>query len=222
MNAKNINARMIVLTLGVAACTVASAQTAGTVIGKIGYNHFYPQVDSGEVQNLGVPGAKADLNDAGNLYGSMTYMISDNVSTELAIGVPPKHDLIGRGTIAALGKIGTVDVLPLALVAQYRFFDANTAFRPYVGAGVVRAMFRNEKATDSLKAALGPDTTFSIDSAWGSMLQAGFTYAINDKWFFDASVAPFFIKSTARTSSGQSVKLRVNPVGVNMAIGYRF
>ncbi len=68
----------------------------------------------------------------------------------------------------------------------------------------------------------GSPTTLSIDSVWGLTTQIGFSYALNEKWFIDGAVIPMFIKSTARLSTGQTVDATVNPVGVNLSVGYRF
>lgn len=200
-----------------------SAQTAGTIMLKGGYNEFYPQVKSGDI--TGVPGGKIDVKRAGQLFGSVAYMISDNIATELSIGVPPNHDIYGAGTVSPVGKIATTDILPPGLSLQYRFFSPESSFRPYVGIGVVRGMFRNTKTEPVLTAITnptGPATTMKIENAWGSMAQFGMTYAVDTKWFIDAAVVPTYLKTIAHLSTGQSVEAKVSPVGVNVSLGYRF
>lgn len=212
-----------VLAICMTVCGTAAAQTAGTVMVKGGYNQFYPQIKSDDI--TGVPGGKIDVGKAGNVFGSVAYMLTDNIATEFTLGAPPNHDIYASGTIAAAGKIASADILPPALSIQYRFFEAKSAFRPYVGIGVIRAMFRNAKGTPTLTAITnpgGPETTISIDSAWGLATQAGCSYALNDKWFIDGAIVPMFLKTTARLSTGQTVDVRINPVGVNLSLGYRF
>ena len=215
--------KLSVLAICMTTCGAAAAQTAGTVMIKGGYNHFDTHVTSGDI--TGSPGAKIDVGQAGNVFGSIAYMLTDNIATELTLGLPPNHDIYASGTIAAVGKIASADILPLALSIQYRFFEAKSAFRPYVGIGVVRGMFRNVKGTPTLTAIThpgGPETTASIDSVWGLTIQAGFSYALNDNWFIDCVIVPMFIKTTARLSTGQTVEAKVNPVGFNLSVGYRF
>lgn len=220
---KITNLVLSAFTICMGTCGMAAAQTAGTVMIKGGYNHFYPQVKSDDIS--GVPGAKIDVGKAGDVFGSIAYMLTDNIATELMLGVPPNQDIYGSGTIAAAGKIASADVLPPALSIQYRFFEAKSAFRPYVGLGIIRAMFRNVKGTPTLTALTnpgGPETTVSIDSMWGMSAQVGVSYALNDKWFIDGAVIPMFIKTTARLSTGQTVDTKINPIVVNLSVGYRF
>lgn len=204
-------------------CGAVAAQTAGTVLVKGGYNEFYPQVKSGDI--TGFPGAKIDVSKAGGVFGSVTYMLTDNIATEFSLGVPPNHDIYASGTIAAAGKIASADILPPFLSLKYRFYEAHSSFRPYVGFGIIHASFRNAKGTSMLTAIshpAGTETTISIDSGWGLSAQIGVAYALNDKWFVDGAIIPSFLKTTARLSTGQTVDVKVNPVGVNLAVGYRF
>src|SRR6476660_1844485 len=81
----------------------AMAQTRSVWSAKVGYNHFFPKVKSGDL--TGVPGGKVDVGDGGGPFVSAAYMFSDNVSAELGFGVPPRLDIEGRGTIQQAGKI---------------------------------------------------------------------------------------------------------------------
>src|SRR5687767_3392748 len=99
--------------------STAIAQTSGTWLIKGGYNHLFPQVKSGDI--TGVPNGKVDVSDGGSLFGSIAYMITDNVATELTLGVPPKHDITGDGSIAAAGKIANAKIVPPMLSLQHRF-----------------------------------------------------------------------------------------------------
>jgi outer membrane protein len=96
-----------------------AAQSDGTWGAKAGYNQFRPQVESGDI--TGVPGAKVDVDKGGAVFGSVSYMITDNISGELAFGVPPKLDIKGDGVIAQAGKIADTKVWSPILMGQYRF-----------------------------------------------------------------------------------------------------
>jgi outer membrane protein W len=109
------------------------AQSAGTWSGKIGYNEFRPKVDSGDI--TGVPNGKIDVGNGGSVFGSATYMLTDQTSVELAFGVPPKLDIVGRGTIEKAGKIADTKVWSPILMFQYRLGSPDSLFRPYIGIG---------------------------------------------------------------------------------------
>jgi len=151
-------------------------------------------------------------------------MFSDNVSAELGFGIPPKLDIEGRGTIAQAGKIADAKVVSPILVLQYRFRRADAVLRPYVGLGATYTWYNSVNTTPILSTLTNPGgvTTATIDNAWGAVAQIGATYKLNKHWFVDGSIGPTRIKTTARLSTGQSVNVKLDPVLVNLAVGYRF
>ena len=200
----------------------AMAQTKSVWSVKAGYNHFFPQAKSGDI--TGVPGGTVDVGDGGGALVSAAYMFSDNVSAELGFGIPPKLDIEGRGTIAQAGKIADAKVVSPILVLQYRFRRPDAVFRPYVGVGATYTWYNSVTTTPILSTLTNPGgvTTATIDNAWGAVAQIGATYKLNKHWFVDGSVGPTRIKTTARLSTGQSVNVKIDPVLVNLAVGYRF
>ena len=200
----------------------AVAQTKSVWSVKAGYDHLFPQVKSGDM--TGVPGGKVDVGDGGGPFVSAAYMFSDNVSAELGFGVPPKLDIEGRGTIEQAGKIADAKVLSPILMFQYRFGRPDAVFRPYVGLGATYTMYNNVTTTPILSMLTNPSgvTTATIDNAWGAVAQIGATYKLNKHWFVDGSIVPSRVKTTAHLSTGQSVELKVNPLLVNLGVGYRF
>ncbi len=217
-------AKVLALAVALLAANQASAQTAGTWLVKAGYNRITPKVTSGDLSAPSLPGTKVDVDSADSLILTGAYMITDNVSTELFLGLPYKHDLVGDGSIKGVGKIGTVEQLPPTLMLQYRFLEAKSGFRPYIGLGATYAKFQKETGSAALTALTNPGgaTTLRVDDAWGVTAQLGATYAFNEKWFADFSVQKTYIKTTAHLSTGQSIDTRLDPVSVNFSIGYRF
>ena len=199
-----------------------AAQSEGVWSVKAGYNQFRPQVKSGDI--TGVPGAKVDVDKGGAVFGSASYMLTDNISAEFAFGVPPKLAIKGDGVIAQAGKIAETKVWSPILMAQYRFGNATSMLRPYVGFGASYVKFRDVETTPILSVLTNPggSTSASIDSAWGPVAQLGVTYNFGGKWFLDSSIVPMRLKSTAHLSTGQKVDVRVNPILVNLAIGVHF
>jgi outer membrane protein len=200
----------------------AVAQTESVWSVKAGYNYLFPQVKSGDI--TGVPGGKVDIGDGGGPFVSAAYMFSDHVSAELGFGVPPKLDIEGRGTIEQVGKIADAKVLSPILMFQYRFGRPDAVFRPYVGLGATYTKFISVTTTPILSMLTNPGgvTTATIDNAWGAVAQIGATYNLNKHWFVDGSIVPARVRTTARLSTGQSVNVKVDPVLVNLAAGYRF
>lgn len=212
-----------------AAMTVASAasaqQTAGTWLGTVGVNKITPKVDSGDVTAPALPGTKTDVGSDTKPRFTIGYMVTDNISGELDLGLPYKHELSGAGAIQGTGKLATAEVLPPTLFVQYRFLNADSMFRPYVGLGFTYAMFQKERGSGQLTAILntgGPGATFKLDDKAAASFQIGGTVKINEKWFLDASVIKTKLKTTAHYSTGQTQEVRLDPLAVNFSIGYAF
>src|SRR5437868_7065072 len=119
--------------LGAAATLLASgaafAQAAGSVIVYAGAAQITPQVESGDLTAPSLAGTKVDVKKASSFVGGVTYFWTDNISIDLPIAAPFKHDVVGAGAIDGTGKLGTVKSLPMTLLAQYRFGDASSTFR---------------------------------------------------------------------------------------------
>ena len=212
-----------------AALTVASAasaqQSAGTWLGTLGINKITPKVDSGDVSAPALPGTKADVGTDTKPRFAIAYMLTDNISGEIDLGLPYKHDLIGAGAIQGTGKLGTSEVLPPTAFVQYRFLPANSMFRPYVGLGITYAMFQKETGSGQLTALLntgGPGTTFKLDDKWALSYQIGGTVKINEKWFIDATVIKTKLKTMVHFSTGQTQDVRLDPLAVSVSVGYNF
>ncbi len=217
--------KMFVPMLAAAASTAASAQVAGTYSLAAAFNKITPHVESGDVSAPALPGTKADVGSDTEPLLIATYMISGHVSLEAAIGLPYKHDLTGAGAIAGTGKLGSTEVLPPTAFLQYRFFEANAVIRPFVGLGITYAYFRKETGSAQLTALIntgGPATTFRIDNKWAATPQIGIAAVLDRKWFASAAITKTYLKTAAHYSTGQSLDLRLNPISINMGIGYRF
>jgi outer membrane protein len=208
---------------GVAAS--ASAQSTGQWIGTVGINKITPKVDSGNVSAPALPESKADVGSDTKPIFNVAYMFTDNISAEMDLGVPYKHTLYGAGSLEGTGKLGTSEVLPPTAFIQYRFFQPEALIRPYLGAGLTYAYFQKERGSSQLTAILntgGPGATFKLDNQWAGSVQAGASLRIDKNWFVDVAVIKTFLKTDAHYSTGQTQKLKLDPLAVSVGIGYKF
>ncbi len=214
------------LTSLLAATGAAQAQSAGSWLVRAGATRLMPHVDSGNMSAPSLPNTKVDIGDDTKLSGGITYMVTDNWSVDFPLALPFKHDIVGAGAIAGVGKLGEVTALPITLFMQYRFNEASTAFRPYLGAGLTYSKLYDETGSATLSAITGGSpsnpTTLSSDSRFGVTLQAGVTYSLNEHWFVDGAVVKSFVKTKATLSTGQTIDVKLNPVAVMLGIGYKF
>lgn len=217
--------KLLALAGAMTAASVASAQSAGAWLGTIGINKISPKVESGNISAPALPDTKAAVGDDTKPIFNIAYMFTDHVSTELDLGVPYTSEFIGDGSIKGAGKLGTSDVLPPTLFIQYRFLDAGAKFRPYVGLGATYAYFRKETGSGQLTALIntgGPATSFSLKNKAAVSFQLGASVALNQRWFASVGVIKTYLKTTATYSTGQTQDIKLDPVSMNVGIGYRF
>ena len=205
---------------------VAQAQQAGSMMARIGVTQITPDVSSGNLSAPSFAGTQADILSNTQPSGGFTYMVTDSIAIDVPIAPQFKHNIVGTGAIAGVGKIGEVKALPVTVVAQYRFMEAKSAFRPYVGLGLTYASFSDEKSTAVLSALTGGTparpTTLAVDSKFALSPQIGFTVAVNERWFVDASVTKSFLKTRTSLSTGQTLDAKLDPSAYAITIGYRY
>lgn len=214
------------LTSLLATTGAAQAQSAGSWMVRGGATRLMPDIDSGNMSAPSLPGTQIDIGNDTRLSGGVTYMVTDNWSVDFPLALPFKHDIVGAGAIAGVGKLGEVTALPITLFLQYRFNEASTAFRPYLGAGVTYSKLYDEKGSATLSAITGGSpsnpTTLSSDSRFGLTLQAGISYSFNEHWFVDGALVKSFVKTKATLSTGQTIDVKLNPLAVMLGVGYKF
>ena len=217
--------KLLALAVALTAASTATAQSKGSWLGTFGINKITPKVDSGDIDPPALPHSKADVESDTKPRFTIAYMYTDNISTELDLGLPYKHELKGAGAIEGTGKLGTSEVLPPTAFVQYRFLSPNSMFRPYVGLGITYAYFQKERGSGQLSALLntgGPASTFKIDNKWAASYQIGGTAKINEKWFVDATVIKTYLKTDVHFSTGQNQSVKLNPLAVSFSVGYKF
>ena len=204
----------------------AFAQSAGSIVVYGGAAQITPHIESGDLTAPSLAGTKIDVKKATSFVGGITYYWTDNISIDLPISLPFKHDVVGAGAIEGVGKLGTVKSLPATLLAQYRFGEANSAFRPFVGAGVTYGYFYKPKSTATLSGITGDTpsnpTTLSMKSRFGTTLEVGAAYNLTKDWSASLSFTKTFIKTTGSLSTGQTIETTLDPVSIKFGVGYRF
>ncbi len=215
----------VVAAAALCATGAAQAQVAGQFLVKLGWNKIMPKVQSDDLSQPSLPGSKINIKSASALFFTGTYMITDDISVEALGGLPYKHDIVGAGAVAGVGKIGSIHQISPTLLLQYRFMAADAPFRPYVGAGPTYAKFYGTKGSAALTAVTnpgGPPTTIGGDTEWGGTIEAGMNYKIDKHWFVDAAILKTYISTKATLSTGQSTSAKLNPIAINASIGYTF
>lgn len=150
-----------------------------------------------------------DLNSAVVPELDFTYMLTNNIGTELILGTS-RHKMS-----SSLGVLGKVSALPPTLTVQYHF-KPDGKYRPYVGLGVNYTRFYN----NDLNVA---GTPVSIDkNSFGLVAQAGMDVMLTDKYFLNLDIKKIGMSTKARVGSTDLGTLRINPWVFGVGVGRRF
>jgi outer membrane protein len=173
---------------------------------------------SGKLRLAGQPLAGADLKVADNATAifEAEYYVRPDVSLSLTVGVPPTLTATGKGTLAPLGKLGSLEYGPGAVLAKYHFNQFGK-LQPYVGAGATRMLVFSEHD--------GAITHLNVHPAWGGAVQGGADYMLTPRWGVFASVSHLFLRTHGEgTFSGLPVtaKVALDPNVVMGGVTFRY
>jgi outer membrane protein len=233
------------LALAVAAALVPSLAMAeaGDIVVRLRATHIAPDESSSLGATTNATYGVANFGQT--LYGSnsaelrvdsntipeidFSYYITKNIAAELILAVGTRHDVTvtGNGGAIASHNLGSVNLLPPTLTAQWHF-NPDQTFDPYVGAGVsyVRAMDRTLSA--------GTGLPIHIErNSFGPAIQAGFDYNLENRWLLNFDVKKIWfgtdvtLDGTALNVAGKSGwqkidSLDVDPWVVSVGFGRKF
>lgn len=154
-----------------------------------------------------VPGAKVEINNKTFPEIDFVYNLTRNISTELVLTYPQKHDVSLQGV-----KIGSVKHLPPILLLQYQFLPGES-FNPYVGAGVNYTRFMSANL---------PAGITTNKSSTGFALQAGIDIAIAKNIYLNLDYKHVKIQTDVLVAGTKLTTLTIDPNLVSVGIGWRF
>lgn len=223
------------LALAVATALVPSLAMAeaGDIVVRVRATHIAPN----ESSSLGkTTDASLGAPTALSLYGSsaaelrvdtntipeidFSYYVTKNIAAELILAIGTRHDVTVTPGTSSAKNLGSVNLLPPTLTAQWHF-NPDQTFDPYVGAGVsyVRAM------DNGLRAEAGIPIRISRNS-FGPAIQAGFDYNLENKWLLNFDVKKIWFDTKVEGNvSGTWYKidqLDVDPWVVSVGFGKKF
>jgi outer membrane protein len=209
-----------------AAAPATWAQSAGSWLVRVGATQIQPDVTSGELSAPSRPGMKFDIESNTQPTGGISYLWSDHLAIDLPLSPGFKHDIVGDGTAAGVGKLAEVRAMPVTLLLQWRFGAADAALRPYIGLGPTYAYFYKARSTAALTAITGGlpsrPTSFEMDSKLTVTAQLGLAWQFAPRWALDLSVTKTPLKTEGRLSTGQTIQTKIDPSSASVGLAYRF
>ena len=155
-------------------------------------------------------GGDVDVSNAITPELDLTYFITNNIAAEVIAGTA-QHGLEYTGDT----DLGTTWILPPTVTLQYHF-TPDSAFSPYIGAGVNYSIFYGEEEGTGF-------TDLNVDNAWGFAAQAGFDYWLNDNWGLNLDVKKIWMDVDASLNNGAiQADVDLDPWLVGAGVSYRF
>lgn len=140
-----------------------------------------------------VPGADIKTETHYTPSVSIGRFIGRNVAVGVTLGVPPKIEIWGKGTLEPFGMLAETTYGPTALTLQYHV-NRGGQFQPYVGAGIAYMIVFD--ADD------GSFQDVTIEDDLSPALQIGANYMFTRKLGAFLDVKKAFLRSTARGTFG--------------------
>lgn len=225
--------------LGLAGAGIASADTAVSVSRpvyenevRLGMYFLQYHVNADNLAGPYVPpGVNLDVNSVSTPYFAYLRRLSPHLVAQLAAGVPPKTETVGKGP-AYLGSVpfdgqvvSTAKWFSPSLLVNYVFRDESEALRPYLGLGINYTKFYDLQSTAAGNAANGGPTAISLTSSVGPVVTAGLRWHIKDRWSAYVSYDYAYVSSdyTGNTAGViRTTTVRFNPTTVVAAVGFAF
>ena len=159
-----------------------------------------------------IPGVVEDAKASSelNFTPSVEYFFNDNISAELLLATPFKHDVEMAGDV----KIASLKHLPPTITAKYNFKNS-TRFTPYIGVGGTAFVAWDEKSD------LGK---VKVKEDFGFAGQIGFNFQPADakNWgvFFDARYAQ--LSPEVEIEGLKPFDLDIDPMVYTIGYSYKF
>lgn len=202
---------LITILVAVLMAPTLSFAEKGDIVVRARVTHIAPDESSHLVSTVGDK-LEVDSNTIPEI--DFSYYFTKNIAAELILAVGSRHDVNIGGGVNAGAKLGSINLLPPTLTAQWHF-NPDQTIDPYVGAGMsyIRAMDRN----------LNLDTTgITVErNMFGPVLQAGADYNLPNKWLVNFDVKKIWFSTDVNTTT-KIDNLDIDPWVVSFGVGKKF
>ena len=202
---------------------------------KLGIMQVQPQSSTSDFTGAFTPsGISLEVRNKSTVFFSYTREIDERWNVELALGVPPTHDIALKlnnpnltGSMQALNnQIGSqVRQVASTVFVNYKFLDASNALRPFVGAGINYTRFDKAYSNAAGNALNGGTTSISLEDSIGLALQAGLAWRLSSQWSLSAALATVQMQSKITTHTlgiTRNADIKLQPQVFVVAAGYSF
>ncbi len=177
------------------------------------------------------PGVNVDVKNVTTPYFAYLRRVSPHLVAQLAAGVPPKTETVGKGP-ATVGSVpfngqvvSTAKWFSPSVLMNYVFRDESATLRPYLGVGINYTRFYDLRSTPAGDQANGGPTSIKLSRSIGPVATAGLRWHLKDRWSLYASydvarVNSDYVGDTAGVIRKTHIKF--NPSTLVVSAGYAF
>jgi outer membrane protein len=231
MNTANVIASIGILAIGSAGQANANDPVQSNEIRVGAYIVMYDAKADDLTGPYVPPGVNVDVKNVTTPYFAYLRRLTPHLVAQLAAGVPPKTETVGKGP-ATLGSVpfngqvvSTAKWFSPSVLVNYVFRDESQALRPYLGVGVNYTRFYDLQSTPAGNAANGGPTAITLSSSVGPVVTAGLRWHLRDNWSAYASydvarVNSDYVGDTAGVLRRTHIKF--NPSTLVLSVGYAF
>jgi outer membrane protein len=221
----------------IGAIASSAAVFAQTTTVKAGWVNIEPNATASSISGPFTPVDALSLSIKGKstAFFSIAREINDAWDVELALGVPPTHDvtvvvknasLVTPTVAAANGQVAaTVRQVAPTLFANYWLAEKNSSVRPFVGVGLNYTIFDNANSTAVNDMVNGGATTIKLTDSIGVALQLGVSVKLDGPWTLNGAWSTAQVKTKMTTNTlgiERTADVSFNPSVVTIALGYSF
>ena len=218
--------------LGLMWCTSAWSDEPGANSIRIGFYDVFYHSSATDISGPYVPeGVNLKVKDVTTLYVAYIRRLTPDWDMELAFGVPPKTETVGKGP-ATLGSvpydgqvISTAKWFAPTLLFNYNFLPRASKFQIYAGAGINYTTFYDRRSTPAGDAASGGPTKISLSRSIGPAATAGLSYKFTPNWGMFASYSITRVNSHLTTNTAGVIRtsdIKFGPQALVVSVGYSF
>jgi len=224
----NVKKSIVAIALLCGLSIPALANQAGDIVVRGGLTNVTPDNGKSAIMLAGADSTMTLTVDNNTQLGlNFVYFYNNNLAVEVLAATPFTHNVFIQDKNSVLGvdgaKLGEVTQLPPTISALY-YFNTDSAFKAYVGAGLNYTIFFNEKFAQAPKdLGLG---NLKLDGSFGYSVQVGADYEIDKNWSVNVSARYIDINTDATFSVGGDnigkASISVDPMVYSLMVGYKF
>lgn len=177
------------------------------------------------------PGLSLNIKSTSAVVFSLSKALTSHVDMQLLGGVPPTHDVVGKGSAKAGSlpydgvKVGTAKAVAPTFMVNYNFREPRETWRPYLGFGINYTHFTDTRTTATGDAINGGTTKVSMSDSLGLAAQIGIRANLTSALSLNASlIRPYVHSQLTTTTDGiaRTTSINFNPLVTTVTAEYSY